>query len=279
MRKLGFLIATLLILTGCSFTSTYTINGDGTVTGTSTFGVPKSALPKVTTIDQWKTILDSNNFPAPTDSPSPTPSQSASCAPGEDNVLGQWTYACSVSGDISALNGAISASGSSDMTFAREGRTLTISQPPSSTSSDSDNPFGINGVTLFFITTTLTVPGSVTSVSGNATKVNDNTVKFETDESQTDISTATVTLPEMSTTATSVSLTAKVMNSLPNQSDVSLSASMATPVPGVIEFFDGETSLGKAELGLDGKAEFIAIGQSDGSHSYQAKFLPNNWWS
>ncbi len=281
MRKLGLFVSALLLLSGCSFTSTYTINGDGTITGTSTFGVPKSALPKVKTVAQWKAILDSNNFPAPTLSPEPTdsasPTPSASCLADEDLVLGQWIYSCDVSGDVSALNSATSASGSSDMSYSRVGQTLTITQAASSGSSDSENPIGLTGVTLFFVTTTLTLPGTVTEVTGSATKVNDNTVKFETDESQTDPSTATITLPTVTTTETSLTLTAKVTSSTPDNNEVSLEASLADPALGVIEFFDGETSLGKQEVTLEGTAQ-LATPAQDGSHNYSAKFLPTNWW-
>lgn len=284
MKKLTAILAGLLLLTGCSFTSTYTINGDGTVSGTATFGVPKSAVRNVTTVEQWQKVLDDNNFPAPTASADPlesaSPAPSASCAAGEDNVLGQWIYTCSVLGDFSVFDDASSATGSSDLRFSREGRTLTITQAPSSSSDGTDNPFSLNGISLFYVTTTMTLPGTVTAVSGIAEKVNDNTVSFTTDENQKDSGTATVALPDATTTPTTLSLDAKVESGFEGQPQVTLSAKLGSPHNGQVEFFDGDRSLGVTDVDQDGNATFSSTDpQTDGAHDYKAKFLPNNWWT
>ncbi|MBU6347384.1 MAG: hypothetical protein KGQ38_02070 [Actinomycetales bacterium] len=283
MKKLIVILVGLL-LTGCSFTSTYTINGDGTVSGTATFGVPKSAVRNVTTVEQWQKVLDDNNFPAPTASADPqesaSPAPSASCAAGEDNVLGQWIYSCEVLGDFSVFDDASSATGSSDLKFSREGRTLTITQVSSQNSDGTGNPFSLNGISLFYVTTTMTMPGTVTSVSGTAEKVNDNTVTFTTDEKQNDAASATVTLLDATTTPTSLSLDANVESGYDGQSQVTLSAKLGSPHNGQVEFFDGDISLGITDVDQEGAAVFSpADPQTDGTHDYRAKFLPNNWWS
>ena len=287
MRKISGLIATLLILSGCALSSTFTVGSDGSVTGTTNLSVPKSALRGVSTVEQWAQVLSNNNVSAPRESPEPDPSLSAdpspspipSCAAGEDTELAQWTYTCTISGDISVLGSATSISGSSNLIFDRTGSTLNIVQMPNGDSGDSENPFGINGVSLFYTTTTLTFAGEVTSVTGGAEKIDDHTVSFSADEHQQTQLSATISLAGLTSTATSLSLEAKATGSNPGGANVELTASLGTPADGQVTFFAGETPLTELTIGADGTSVYSFYQESSGTHNYRAVFKPKDWWN
>ncbi|NBU32350.1 MAG: hypothetical protein EBS36_04180 [Actinobacteria bacterium] len=251
------------------------------MSGTTTFGVPKSALRNVSTVEQWAQVLTSNNFPSPSpdDSASPSPAPSASCAPGEDRELGQWLYTCDLSGDITILGEASSITDSGNLLFDREANQLVITQTSTSGSEDIDNPFSLTGVSLMFTTTTIKLPGTVGEVTGSARKIDENTVEFTADENQKSNSTATITLSGISSTATSLDLTTKPSSLFDGSVEVQLIATLGSPAEGLVEFFDGSTSLGLADQGAEGVFTLIASGQTTGAHTYKAVFRPKNWWS
>jgi len=289
MRKLLGITAAILLLSGCSLSSTFTVGSDGSVVGTTSFAVPKSALRDVTTVEQWSQVLAQNNISTPTPTPdpsisestsaSPSPSPSASCAAGEDTELGQWTYTCTASGDISLLGSSTSIPGAGALDFERDGSTLTIVQQPNAGSGDSGNSLGLTGVSLFYTTTTITFPGDVTSVSGGAQKVDDHTVSFSSDENQKTALSATVSLTGFTSTPTSLSLTTNATAGLPSGADIELTASLATPVDGQVEFFDGDATLPGQTIGADGTAVLLTENQPNGTHNYRAVFKPTNWWA
>jgi len=278
MKKLLGITAAILLFSGCALSSTYTVTSDGKVSGTSTFAVPKSSVRNISTVEQWSQVLLNNNFPAPSASPSPSSSESASCAAGENVELSQWTYTCTASGDISVLGQATSVTGSTNMKFTRDGKTVHIVQAPSSDSGDSGNPIGVTGISLFFTTTTITFPGQV-SVSGTAEKVDDHTVRFAADESQSTEMSATVVLDNLSSTATSLNLTAKASPLAAGSADVEFTASLGAPAAGQVVFFDGATRLGSVDVDDQGIAKFGTSGQLDGTHNYVAEFEPKDWWN
>ena len=279
MKKLLVIASAILLLSGCSLTSTYTVGTDGAVSGTTTFGVPKSALRKVSTVEQWSQVLVSNNFPAPSASPSSSEAPNVVCEAGEDEGIGQWTYTCTAVGDVSVLSEASSTTSSANLKFTRVGKTLNIVLPPNTDSGESGNPIGLTGVSLFFTTTTITFPGLVTSVAGGAEKVDDRTVRFEADESQSTEMSATVVLDDLSSTATSLTLTAKAAPLAAGSADVEFTASLAAPAAGQVVFFDGDTRLGSVDVDEQGIAKFGTSGQLDGTHNYQAEFEPRDWWN
>jgi len=279
MKKLFGIAAAILLLSGCALSSTYTITSDGKVSGTSSFAVPKSALRNVSTAEQWAAVLLSNNFPSPSASPSPSSSESANCEAGENVELAQWTYTCTATGDISVLGQATSVTGSTNMKFTREGKTVRIVQAPSGDSGDSGNPIGLTGISLFFTTTTITFPGLVSTFDGGAEKVDANTVRFAADESQSTEMSATVVLDSSSSTATSLNLTAKASPLAAGSADVEFTASLGAPAAGQVVFFDGDTPLGTVDVDEQGIAKFGTSGQLDGTHNYQAEFEPKDWWN
>ncbi|MCX6404026.1 MAG: hypothetical protein NTW81_00595 [Actinobacteria bacterium] len=279
MKKLLVIASAILLLSGCALSSTYTVGSDGTVSGTSTFAVPKSSLRNVSTVAQWSQVLGNNNFPAPSASPTSSTDPSAICEAGENVELAQWTYTCTAVGDVSVLSAATSTNNSASLKFARNGKTLTIVQPPSGSSGDSENPFGLAGISLFFTTTTITFPGLVTSVSGGAEKIDDNTISFAADESQATEMSATLVMNELSSTPTRLDLTAKASPLAAGSADVEFTASLAAPAAGQVVFFDGDTRLGSVDVDEQGIAKFMAGGQSDGAHNYQAEFEPKDWWN
>jgi hypothetical protein len=289
MKKLALACCAILILSGCALTSTYTIDSSGQVTGTTSFGVPKSALHNVKTIEQWSKVLEDNNAPTPTPSPtdttSATPAPSASCGAGEDLVNGQWTYGCSVSGNISALSDATNFSditgqgGSSGLQFSRVGTTVTVTQPASSTSGDMGSGLDLKGISLFYTNSTITFPGTVTDVTGGAIQVDDHTVSFPSDESQTGAMSATVDIPDLSRLTTTMTLNASLGAAAIGDTDMQLSAQLPLTLPGKVQFFDGDVSLGTENLDADGLARhsFKFTGEA-GNHDYRATFIPADWW-
>lgn len=279
MKKLLVIASAILLLSGCSLSSTYTIGSDGTVSGTTSFAVPKSALRNISTVEQWSQVLESNNFPAPSASSAPSGSPSASCDTGENVELGQWTYTCTAVGGISVLNEATSSTGSANLKFSRDGNTLSIVAPPSGDSGDSENPIGLKGVSLFFTTTTITFPGEVTSVAGGAEKIDDHTVSFSADQNQTTQMSATVVVANLTGTATRLDLIANPAPLAAGSADVELTASLTSPAAGQVTFSEGDSVLGSADVDEQGVAKFMAGGQSDGAHNYKAVFQPKDWWN
>jgi len=280
MKKLLVIISAALLLSGCSLTSTYTIASAGNVSATITFAVPKSVLKKVTTVDQWSQVLLSNNFPTPSISPSPSSSPGLNCEYGEDVELSQWNYTCSAVGDISLLNESSSSDSPASLRYTRDGKTLHIVQPASSTSGGSDNPFSLSGVSLFYAKTTLTFPGLVTEVTGGAEKVDEHTVSFEVDQNQQTEMTATVLLNnEVTSAATSLDLTTKASALTSGSADVELTAAMTGSSSGQVTFFDGNTLLGSVDVNEQGVSKYIAGTQPDGTHIYRAEFQPRDWWN
>ena len=293
MRKLALACCAILMLSGCALTSTYTIDSSGNVSGTTSFGVPKSSVRNVKTIEQWAQVLQDNNFPSPTTSPSASPSglpaPAISCGPGEDLVNSQWTYTCSVSGDVSVLSEATDVTGlagssedsgtssSTGLKISRIGNTLTVTQPAGNTTGDSSGGIGLKGISLFSTNSTITFPGEVTSVTGGAEKVDDDTVSFTSDESQSSEMGATVVLRNVNSTATSVDLTVNPSPLAAGSADVELTASLASPARGQVTFFDGDVSLGTTDVDAAGTAKFMAGTQPDGAHNYKAVFKPNDW--
>ena len=279
MKKLLVFISVALLLSGCSLTSTYTISSAGSVSATTSFAVPKSSLRGVSTVDQWSQILLSNNFPTPSFSPSPGSSASLSCEPGEDVELGQWNYTCTGVGDISLLNESESSSSPVSLKYSRDGNTLHIVQAPSSDSGGSDNPSPLQGVSLFYATSTLTFPGQVTEVTGGAEQVDDHTVSFEVDQNQQTEMTATIELDELTSTVTSLDLATKASALAAGSADVELTASVIGSSDGQVTFFDGDVSLGSVDVNEQGVAKYIAGIQPDGTHQYRAEFQPRDWWN
>lgn len=279
MKKLLAIFSAALLLSGCSLTSTYTIGSAGDVSATITFAVPKSALRKVTTVDQWSQILSSSDFPSSALSPSPGASPSLNCTPGENVQLDQWNYTCTAVGDISLLSESSSSDSPANLKYARDGKTLRIVQPSSGTSSGVDNPFSSLGISLFFAETTLTFPGTVTEVTGGAEKVDDNTVLFEVDQNQQTEMTATVELDELTSTVTSLDLTTKPSALTAGSADVELTASLTGSSAGQITFFDGDTLLGSVDVDEQGISKYVAGSVPDGTHLYRAEFQPKDWWN
>jgi hypothetical protein len=289
MKKLALACCAILILSGCALTSTYTIDSSGQVTGTTSFGVPKSALHNVKTIEQWSKVLEDNNAPTPTPSPtdttSATPAPSASCGAGEDLVNGQWTYGCSVSGNISALSDATNFSditgqgGSSGLQFSRVGTTVTVTQPASSTSGDMGSGLDLKGISLFYTNSTLTFPGTVTDVTGGAIQVDDHTVSFPSDASQTEAMSATVDIPDLTGRTPTMTLYASPGLTAIGDTDMQLSAQLSLTLAGKVQFFEGDVSLGTENLDDYGLARhsFKFTGEA-GNHDYRATFIPTDWW-
>ena len=280
MNKLLIIISAALLLSGCSLTSTYTVASAGDVSATISFAVPKSVLKKVKTVDQWSQVLSSSNFPSPSLSPSPGASPSLSCTSGESVELDEWNYICSALGDISLLSESSSSDSPANLKYTRDGKTLRIVQPASSTSGGSNNPFSSLGISLFSAKTTLTFPGLVTEVTGGAEKVNDSTVSFEVDQNQQTEMTATVELNnQVTSSATSLALTTRASALTVGTADVELTASMTGSSSGQVTFFDGETLLGSVDVNEQGVSKYIAGTQPDGTHIYRAEFQPKDWWN
>ena len=287
MKKFVLLTISALILSGCSISSIYSINSDGSVTGVTALSVPKRAVRNVSTLEQWQHLLSQNNLGTATDSPTPDPSDSLSaapapspsCAAGEDTDLQEWTYTCTVSGDPSVITAATAVTGSSGLTFDRANRTLTIVQPAFTQDSGADNPLGgLSGISLIYSTTTLSFPGTVTAVSGGAEKVNDSTVTFTADQTQTQEQSATVTLSNFTSQPTSMNLSVLPRSAVPNGVNIQLTAALTTPADGDVVFMDGDTTLAQQTIGVDGTAVYVAPGQSGGTHNYKARFIPSNWF-
>lgn len=287
MRKLAFACCLVLMLSGCALTSTYTVDSSGQVSGTTTFGVPKSAVRNVTTVEQWGHVLQDNNVPTPTptpaDSTSASPAPTVSCGPGEDLVHSLWTYSCEVSGDVSVLSQATDVTGlsgsdtgdgsSTGLRISRVGKTLTVTQP----TGNGEDGFSLQGISLFYTNSTITFPGEVTSVTGGAEKIDENTVSFTSDESQVADMVATVVLSNVNSAPTTLDLVANPSPLLAGSADVELTASLASPSVGQVTFFDGDVSLGTTDVDAAGTAKFIAGIQRDGTHNYKAAFLPKDW--
>lgn len=242
--------------------------------------MPKSVLKKVTTVDQWSQVLSSNNFPSPSLSPSPGASPPLNCTSGESVELDEWNYICSAVGDISLLSQSSSSDSPANLKYTRDGKTLHIVQPASSTSGGSDNPFSLGGVSLFSAKTTLMFPGLVTEVTGDAKIVDDNIVSFEVDQNQQTEMTATVVLNnEVTSAPTSLDLTTKASALTAGSADVELTAAMTGSSSGQVTFFDGETLLGSVDVNEQGVSKYIAGTQPDGTHIYRAEFQPKDWWN
>jgi len=289
MRKLALACCAILILSGCALTSTYTIDSTGGVTGTTSFGVPKSALHNVKTLEQWSKVLEDNNAPTPTPSPSdPTgasPAPIASCGPGEDLVNGLWTYGCSISGNISALSDATNFSditgqgGSSGLEFSRIGSTVTVTQPAGTAGGDMGSGLDLKGISLFYTNSTITFPGTVGTVTGGAVKEDEHTVSFPSDESQSTAMSATVDIPEFSGTPTSMTLRVTAGPSAVGDVDLKFAAQLTKTLAGKIVFFDGDKKIGTEKLDDYGLAKFSFTSTgNNGHHDYSATFLPADWW-
>jgi len=292
MKKLLAIASAILVLSGCSLSSTYVIDSSGAVSGTTSFGVPKSAVRNVTTLDQWAKVLQDNNMPSPTptpiDSESATPAPDASCSPGEDLVNGMWTYACSVSGDISTLSDAtnfsdISGQGtSSNLVITRAGTTVTITQPAVPASDDTSSGFSLKGISLMFTNSTLTFPGTVGEVTGGAVKIDEHTVSFSSDQGQAAAMTAKVEIPTLPNTSTKMTLRSTVGSSTVGDVDFELTAQLSTPRVGRVQFFDGDLKLPSAEVDADGFAKLAGSSSGNGvagHHVYRAIFVPTDWWN
>jgi hypothetical protein len=290
MKRIAFIGCVVLVLSGCSLTSTYTIDSDGGISGTTSFGVPKSAVRNVTTLEQWSQVLKDNDLSTPTPSPvvstSGLPAPAVSCGPGEDLANSEWTYSCSVSGDLSALSYANFSELSGQSAFggleiSRVGTTVTITQPATSTTGDSGSglDFGLKGISLFYTNSTLTFPGTVGEVTGGAIKVDDHTVSFPTNGNQSAAMSATVDVPTLVSAPTSLTLTTVATAGFPDGANVALTAKLGTPADGQVEFFDGQTSLGMQTIGADGTSVFEAQELSNGQHAFRAVFSPKDWWS
>jgi len=292
MKKLLGITAAILLFSGCSLSSTYVIDSSGAVAGTTSFGVPKSAVRNVTTLDQWAKVLQDNNMPsptpAPTESQSETPAPEASCSPGEDLVNAMWTYACSVSGDISALSDATNFSsisgqgGSSGLVITRAGTTVTITQPAVPASDDTSNGFLLKGISLIFTNSTLTFPGTVGPVTGGAVKIDEHTVSFSSDQGEAPAMTATVEIPSLPNTSTTMTLRSTVSPSTFADVGYELTAQLSTPRVGRVQFFDGDLKLPTAEVDSYGVAKLSGSSSGNGvagHHVYRAIFVPTDWWN
>ena len=293
MRKLALACCALLILSGCAFTSNYTIDSSGGVSGTTAFGVPKSAVHNVTNLDQWAKVLQDNDIPSPTASPSDSasgsPMPAASCSPGEDLVNSMWTYSCSIAGDISVLADATNFSDLSGQTgsggsgssggleISRVGTTVTIKQPASASTGDSMG-LGLKGISLMYTDSRLTFPGTVTTVTGGAVKVDAHTVSFPSDQGQSNAMTATVEIPGLTGVEAASSLTAVGDSQAPGVAVVQLKNRLTAPEPGKVEFFDGDVRLGTKVVDATGTATFVVKSATVGDHTFKATFLPADWW-
>ena len=283
MRKLLAISFGLTLLTGCAFSTTMTMDNQGRVTGTVVFGVPKSALAKVTTVEQWSQILSENNFPSPgptaTEGTSASPAPSASCSPGEDALKGLWTYGCDISGDISALSATSETTSTSSLTFTRDGQNLTVSLNPSDSSNDLTA--GLKGISLMTMTSTITLPGNVQSVSEGVTKVDEHTASFVTDENQKGSLTATYQLSDAPTNQIGLVVSAiPTYDAISSQNCAEITVTLASPAPGIIELFDGTTSIGTHDYSFDTtSAQFTQLRPNSGQHNYRAVFSPTDWWN
>ena len=286
MRKYFLLLVSVALLSGCAFTTTMTMDSQGHVTGTAVFGVPKSALPKVTSIDQWTQVLSDNNFPSPNPSvstsadPSASPTPSASCSPGEDSIRGLWTFSCDVSGDVTALSSATETSNTGNLNFTREGQKLTVTLNPSDTSTGGTG-IGLKGISLVTLTNTISLPGTVTNVSAGVSQVDSNTVSFVTDENQNDALTATYQLTDAPTNEIGLTVSPSPgFNKFSNSNYVNIAVALATPVAGQIEVFDGTQSIGTQSVANDSTGVNITQeNPSSGQHVYRAVFTPTDWWN
>ena len=281
MKKILLSVVSLLLLSGCAITSSFTVDSSGQVSGTSTLSVPKSALRNVTTVEQWSQVLTQNNVPTPGATPqvSSSASPSASCEPGEDVQNSEWTYTCTATGGFSILNDSSTSSGIGNLSFTRDGTTITITQSPSSAGEGDGNSLGLKGVSLLFTSTTVSFPGDVETVTGGATKVDQHTVTFTSDENQQAAMGATVSIPDLKSTATNVSLTVETAANANVGADVLLTAKLDSTVPGEVLFFDGDTGVGQQTVDSLGQASIVTSSVSNGAHNYSAKFIPTDWWN
>jgi len=289
MRKLALACCAILMLSGCALSSTYTIDSEGGISGTTSFGVPKSAVRNVTTLDQWSKVLQDNDLSTPTPTPaisaSGLPAPAVSCGPGEDLVNSQWTYSCAVSGDLSALSYAnfseLSGQGAfGDLDISRVGTTVTLTQSATSTTDEGGGglDFGLKGISLFYMNSTLTFPGTVQAVTGGAVQVDEHSVSFPDDGSQSDAMTATVNIPDLVGTATNLTLDAVGNSPRSGSADVLLTTQLDVARAGKVEFFDGDASLGIQPVDASGEAAYVAKSVATGNHNYKATFLPTDWW-
>jgi hypothetical protein len=280
MKKMLLSLVSVLLLSGCAITSSFTVDSNGQVSGTSTFSVPKSTLRNVTTVEQWAQVLTQNNAPTPGATPqeSSSASPSASCEPGEDTQNSEWTYTCTATGDLSILNDSSTSSGIGNLLFTRDGTTITMTQSPNSVGEGEGNPLGIKGVSYLFTSTTISFPGDVETVTGGATKVDQHTVTFTSDENQQAAMGATVSIPDLKSTATNVSLAVQTAANANGGADVLLTAKLDSAVPGEVLFFDGDTGAGQQTVDSLGQASTVTSALN-GAHNYSAKFIPTDWWN
>ena len=286
MKKLLVIASAILILSGCSLSSTYTIGNDGTVSGSTTLSVPKRSVRNVSTLEQWQQLLTKNNLGGPSASAEPNPSESPapSCEVGENTEFMEWTYTCSATGDISVISQANQVGGVGQLSFDRAGDTLTVFQQatlPDGLPDDggSENPIGISGISMIYSTTTLTFPGLVTDVAGGAQKVDDNTVSFVADQTQKESQTATIKLSSVNGTPTSLSLSAKSTANIPSGANVMVTASLASPVPGRVLMYVDERLFTEEMVGADGTVAISLGTQANGIHKYKAVFAPTDWFN
>ena len=286
MKKIFVIVSAILILSGCSVSSNYTIGNDGSVTGTTTLSVPKRSVRNISTLEQWKQLLTKNDLAGPTESAEPNPSESPApnCDVGENTEFMEWTYTCSATGDISVISQVNQVGSVGQLNFDRAGDTLTITQQATlpdglPEDEDTDNPLGISGISLIYSTTTLTFPGLVTDVAGGAQKVDDNTVSFFADQTQKESQTATIKLDSVHGTPTSLSLSAKSTANIPSGANVMVTASLASPASGRVLVYVDENLFTEEAVGSDGTVDIPLAGQANGVHKYKAVFTPTDWFN
>ena len=288
-RIFGILLSGLLV-SGCAINSDLTISPEGSVSGTAGFAILKAAFPKVTNLDQWTAILSQNNVTSPTPDPSSSALPSGPiCAPGEDLIKGQWTYSCELVGaDVSLLTGQVSTF--SNLKFVRSGDNLEISTRSTSSSTDLPLPvdsLGIKGLSLIEFNSSITVPGVCTSSSSNGVVIeagsspNTQKVTFNSASDASDTLSASCVLDSLVSAPVSSAVTLSVLpgddTNGAGVGQIILTALVTPAAAGDVEFFDGETNLGKISI-EDGQATLVVSGES-GSHEFRAEFVPTDWWS
>jgi len=138
--------------------------------------------------------------------------------------------------------------------------------------------FGLKGISLFYTNSSFTFPGTVQTVTGGAVQVDDHTVSFPGDGNQSDAMTATVNIPDLVGTATTLTLDAVGNSPRSGSADVLLTTQLDVARAGKVEFFDGEVSLGIQPVDASGAASNVAKSVTTGNHTYRATFLPADWW-
>ena len=280
MRKFGvFFVLASLMLSGCALNSDIAIRDDGTVVGTISLGIPKSALRKVTTLEQWTALAAKNNITGVT-------TDGVNCLTTDDIVGQMWSYTCSIDSQNASVLVDPDLSPLSSFQFDRSGQTLNISSVNAGgdLTNGGTGGLGLDDVSMIYYTSKLTIPGScTTSAPSGVTITTDDvkgtsTVTIEGDQSSSSMSAScTLTAPAQTGTSTSLAYSALAANAA--NSSVLLTAT-ATPsnINGVFAIYDGTTLLGTTSA-IAGVGIYQTSTVTPGAHALKAVFKPTDFWN